>query len=403
MRLNDLKRKCNELGVKPIPTKHRLNPDRYEVSVDDCIKAIRGHVIQILKDTNKYDSNLEFILNLKSPMLATLISNVDNKIVNDIWNDNIKDWVFEEKVDGIRCFIAYNHITNTYHIYSRALDESTMLPIDYKDRINLNIPKVPFDFILDTEMKFGLYQDMGHTTMEEILEDPYKDLNQYIPTFIVFDMIKLGEYSFLDQKLSHRRTEAFKVVKYLKQLGMVGLTIINEKPETQTKEEYYNYLVSTGKEGIIAKNLNDLYNSNGTRGNSWVKIKRNKYEGYKSFNDDTYDLFISNATILNNLVSGLVLSSYVVDKYNNYIYDKYGNRQSKVMGILYDIRPELKNMLTSYINNKPVLNDRYLNRVVEVSSSGYNIDTQKLNNMSFICWRIDKTHESCKVKLEEIS
>jgi ATP-dependent DNA ligase len=252
-------------------------------------------------------------------------------------------------------------------------------------------------------MKFGLYSDMGHETMEEILDDPYKNINQLKPIFMVFDMIKLGEYSFLNQKLSHRRREAFKVVNYIRQMGVDNVTTIAEKPSTQTKEEYYNYIIGKGGEGVIAKNINDAYDSRGSRGNSWIKIKRRRYEGYSNLNSETYDLFISNATILNNIVNGLVLSSYVVDKANNYIYDKFGNRQSKVMGILYDLRPELKSMLTSYVNNKPTLNTIYLNRVVEVSSSGFNSDTQKLNNLSFICWRVDKTHESCTIQAEDIS
>ena len=402
MKLIDLKNKCKELGIKPKPTKHRLNPDRYEVCVDDCVKAIQNYSLDLMRNTKYEETNLEFITKLKSPMLATLIAKLDRKTVNDIWNDNNTDWIFEEKVDGIRCFVAYNHLKNEYHIYSRALEPSTMLPVDYSDRIKMNNTPIPFDFILDAEMKFGIQREWGHTVIEDILSDPYKDINAYRPMFIVFDMIKLGEYSFLNQKLSHRRKEAFKLVNYLRQRGITNMTTINEKPAGLTKEEYYNYLIGNDGEGVIAKNINDSYNITGVRGNSWVKIKRGRYEGYGNLNNDTYDLFISSATVLNNIVNGLVLSSYVVDKYNNYIYDRYGNRQSKVMGILYDLRPELKNMLTSYVNNRPTLNDRYLNRVVEVSSSGYNSDTQKLNNLSFICWRIDKTHESCVVNVEDI-
>ena len=405
MKLVELKNKCKDLGIRPTPTKHRLNPDRYEVSMDDCIKALQKYSLDLVKGTQYEDPNLKFILKLRSPMLATLISRLDKKIANDIWNDSNTDWIFEEKIDGIRCFVAYNHLTDEFHLYSRALDEETMLPVDYKDRINMStLPHkpIPFDFVLDTELKFGMYPDMGHETIEEILEDPYKNINTYKPIFIVFDMIKLGNYSFLEQTLSYRRREAFKVVNYLRQNGIDILTTVNEKPSSYSKEEYYNYLVSQGAEGVIAKNINDAYNISGTRSNSWVKIKRNKYEGYAGMYNDTYDLFVSSATILNDTVNGLVLSSYVVDESNNYIYDKYGNRQSKVMGILYDLRPELRNMLTSYVDNRATLNDRYLNRVIEVSSSGFNPDTQKLNNLNFVCWRIDKTHESCKVQLAEI-
>lgn len=400
MKLADLKKLCQRYNIEPTPTKHRKNPDRYEVSIDDCIKAIRKEVMRIAKEKNLFDDNLEFILQMESPMLALLYTKQEKSLLNRIWDDSDNDWVFEEKLDGVRCFVSYNHKTNTYHLYSRALDENTLLPIDYGRRIKLTSNKIAFDFVLDGEIIFS--SNMGHIKMEEILKDIYKDVNMYNPKVVIFDMVKLGEYSLINKPLSFRRREAFKVVDYLNQNGLSNIERIKEKPISMNKEEYYNYLVHNNFEGVIAKNLNSFYDINGRRNGDWTKLKKNRYEGYSSFSDDTYDLFISGAVFSNNLVSGLILSSYKVNSNNEYLYDTFGNRLTVELGILYDLLPEQKYNLTMYVGNKPQLNSNFLNKVLEVSSSGYDSSTRKFNNLQFICWRLDKSYENCKIQENEL-
>lgn len=401
MKLVELKALCRKYKIEPTPTKHRLNPDRYEVSMEDCIKAIQGAAIEILKKKNLYDENLDLILQMKSPMLAMLISKQDKKTVNDIWDDNNNDWVFEEKLDGVRCFLAYNHLTNAYHIYSRALDQTTMLPVDYAKRIKLNSKVIPFDFVLDTELIFS--NNMGQNVIEEILADPYKSVEHYKPKFVVFDLVKLGNYSLVNQPLWFRRREAFKLAEYLKKNGLYNIDIIGQKPESMTKEEYYGYLIQAGYEGIIAKDLSATYDMTGGRNGTWTKIKKRPHEGFGSLVDDTHDLFITGATFLNNRVNGLVLSSYIVGVDNNYIYDKYGNRITIELGIVYNFTAEEIQGLTIYRNNKPELNPNYLNVVIEVSSSGFNPSTRKYNNLQFVRWRLDRTQESCKICEAELA
>ena len=401
MRLNELKDMCKKLGVKPKPTKHRLNPDRYELSIEDCIKAIREHTLELLRTKNKLDPNLEFILKIKSPMLAMLISKQDKKTTNEIWDDNNTDWIFEEKLDGVRCYLTYNHSTDQYHIYSRALDKLTMLPVDYINRLKLNSNKIAFDFILDCELIFS--NDMGHEIIEEILDDPYKSLELYRPKLVAFDLIRLGTYDLTQQTLAFRRREAFKLVTYLNNQGLNNLYRIEEKPTSMVKEEYYRYLVQKGYEGVIAKNITSTYDKNGKRAGEWTKIKKRRYEGTYSLNYDTYDLFVSGFVTLNNQVNGLKLSCYRADENGDYIIDEYGNRESIMLGTLYDIRPELKKLLTTYDDKgQATINNNFMFKVAEVTTSGYDEGTKKLNNINFVCWRLDKTYESCLLKDSEI-
>lgn len=400
MRLNELKKLCEKYKIKPTPTKHRKNPDRYEVSIDDCIKAIRKEVMRIAKEKNLFDNNLEFILQMESPMLALLVSKQDKKTTNEIWDDNNTNWVFEEKLDGIRCFLSYNHITNVYHLYSRALDEKTLLPIDYSNKIKFTSNKIPFDFILDGELMFS--GNIGHIKMEEILTDIYKEINKYKPKIVVFDMVRLGDNSLINMPLSFRRREAFKVVNYLRENGFSNIERIGEKPLSMTKEEYYSALVHNGYEGVIAKDLSSFYDIKGQRTGSWTKLKKRKYEGLGSIIDDTYDLFISGAVFSDNYVNGLILSSYKVDENDNYLYDKFGNRKTVELGVIYDLLPEQKYNLTMFVNNKPQLNTNFLYKVIEVNTSGYDSATRKFNNIQFVCWRLDKSYESCKIREQNL-
>ena len=112
MKLAELKEKCNQLGIIPQPTRHRKNPDRLEVCVDDCIKAIQLFHLDRLKRSPDvtYDDNLDALIKIKSPMLALLIKNQPEDIQKEIWDDYNTNWRFEKKYDGIRCFISWSII-----------------------------------------------------------------------------------------------------------------------------------------------------------------------------------------------------------------------------------------------------------------------------------------------------
>ena len=82
---------CNNLGLQPVPTRQRRNPDRLELSMDDCIKAIQDYYINERKQNGTYDSSIELILQMKSPMLALLLKNLPEDKQKEIWNDDNKD------------------------------------------------------------------------------------------------------------------------------------------------------------------------------------------------------------------------------------------------------------------------------------------------------------------------
>lgn len=100
MKLVELKKMCSDLGIEPIPTRKRRNPDRLELSMQDCISAIQNYFINERKNNGTYDQSIEFMLQMKSPMLALLIKNMPEQTQKDIMDDNNTDWIYQEKIDG---------------------------------------------------------------------------------------------------------------------------------------------------------------------------------------------------------------------------------------------------------------------------------------------------------------
>ena len=111
-KLHDLKMMCDALGLSPKPTKHRLNPDRYELSVNDCVKAIQEHYITLWKSEDRYSKGVDFMVKHKTPMLATLLSSQSEELQKDVWSEYSDRWIFERKYDGVRLILFYDDCNN---------------------------------------------------------------------------------------------------------------------------------------------------------------------------------------------------------------------------------------------------------------------------------------------------
>lgn len=421
MKLSDLKDRCNQLGIKPVPTRHRKNPDRFEVCADDCIKAIQQYNISSLKIWMHLDeaNNAEILTQMKSPMLAKLIKHQNDDIKKEIWDDDNSTWRFERKYDGIRCLLLYNGDTRKFYVYGRELDDVTLLPKNYSSKFAFTNNIIPLvattstmtdSFIIDCEL---IIDGFRHDVIQDILNDPYKDMEQFDYKFMIFDLLNISD--FIQSKLISKSRIIFNNVQLYTRLQRLynlhamlsmyylPLYLVDSKPSDMSKEDYYNSIINTGGEGVIAKKMNSSYDIDGSRNGNWTKIKRLKYEGLGSLDTDTYDLFVSDYIINDNMVSGLELSSYLVDKNNNYVYDRFNNQIPVTLGILYDLLPDTKKILTLYNSEgKPYINPRFLDMVVEVKSSGFDDSTNQLQNLQFVCWRLDKNSRDCKYNKDKI-
>jgi len=410
IKLNELKDKCNQLKIIPQPTRKRRNPDRLEVCADDCIRAIQRYSIDQKKSYGLYDFNLEALIGIKSPMLALLIKHQPEDVQKEIWNDNNYNWRFEKKYNGVRCFISYNNELKKIFIYGRELDNDTLLPKDYTNRFQkiasdvfdlFQAGLVGYSFVIDCELTIN---DYSKDIIEDILNDPYKDMEAFKYEFNAFDIFSTLRdgtiYSLA--RLSERINLLEKTMQRLTPYNL-PIYLVMSKPDNVSKEDFYKSIIRSGGEGVIAKDLNSSYDFRGKRNGDWTKIKRLNYEGVENLNADTYDLFVSDCIITDNMVSGLELSSYLVNDNNDFIYDRFNNQIPITLGILYDLLPETKKLLTLYDNNgKPYINPRFLDIVVEVRSTGFDDYVNQLQNLKFVCWRLDKNSRDCKFNKDKI-
>ena len=99
-KLSELKLECDLLGLRPIPTRNRVNKEtgeRYlDYSKDDYVQALQSYYIEKYKEQGMYHKSLDWVLKIDSPMLALQIKNKSEEEQNDIWNNQEK-WLAEEK------------------------------------------------------------------------------------------------------------------------------------------------------------------------------------------------------------------------------------------------------------------------------------------------------------------
>lgn len=421
MKLSDLKKKCEALGLTPTPTRKRRNPDRLELSMNDCIKAIQDYYLNERKNNGTYDPSIEFMLKMDSPMLALLLKNLPQDKQDEIWDDNNTDWIFEEKIDGNRQVLSFDANTKQFHFYSRNLSEVDLLPIDYADKIvvpplNMDIINNMQSFVLDCEV----VPVNGEVTDERVRAanqlNVVSSILQYLPEeshfiqetnplkSIAFDCLMYdGQYLF-DKPLKERQDYLHKLVKLL-QLAGFRIELVPTKPADMKKQDYYYQIIDNNGEGVIAKNLNDTYDILGRRDGRWVKIKRSVQETLIRAGEDSIDAFVTGfklgtpGTKNENKVGSLIFSVYLTDDNNQIMYHEDGNPMIHEIAVVGGLTDELRDMLTWHDEDGNVmLNPRFLNQVASIN--GQDISSRELRFMhsQFLGWRLDRSFNTCLVK-----
>ena len=421
MKLSELKDMCTSLGLHPTPTRKRRNPDRLELSMDDCIKAIQAYYIAERKRLGTYDPSLDLILKMDSPMLALLLKNLPEDKQKEIWDDNNKDWIFQHKIDGNRQIITFDANTKQFHFYSRNLSVTDLLPIDYADKmllppLNQNIINNLQSFMLDCEV----VPVNGEVTDSRVIASSQlnvvSSILQYLPEeskfiqetnplkSISFDCLMYNNEFLFDKPLRERRDYLFKIVKLL-QLAGFRIELCDEKPDNMTKEDYYRMLVDNGQEGCVVKNLNDTYDILGKRDGRWVKIKRSVRETLSRLGEDSIDAFVTGFTLgtpgtkNENKIGSLIFSVYLTDDDNQLLYNEDGTPMIHEIAQVGGLTDDLRNILTQYDNDgNVILNPRFFNQVASIDGQDVSSVNLRLAHARFLVWRLDKSFDACKIK-----
>lgn len=386
---------------------------------EDYILPIReANLIKRYGSLDNIPKHLSLVLNLKSPMLALRMDSLKQEQIDEVWND--ENWDFEQKLNGVRCFIINDG--NGIHLYSRHNSEVDLLPICFSDKImfpeNCDFSALTKEFILDCEMTSDnpnictIMENSGVVTNSQlqavtslISSTPARAKaiqknNNLLLVFNSFDCIYYDKQWIMNEPLTKRREVAEEIIKSLESCGFN----IRRVPHTnKNKRDFYNSFVSRGLEGCVAKRLDGLYVADTTRNFSgWLKAKRGLRESLNAYNGnvdmdslfgDTVDVFITGyepgtkGGAFEKLVGSVCISVYV--------QKRDGSLEKREIGKFAGFDLALREDMTEIINGEPTLKASYYNRVVEVDAQQMSARNMRFSHCTFIGFRYDKLPDSC--------
>ena len=328
------------------------NENKKELSKAEKCRIIREHFYNT-EYAHLYPESYKSIIHSDTPMLCLRMKSLENKDQIELWKSD--EYIADEKIDGIRCYLAFNYAydkNNGYELFGRENDEDTLLPKNITNNfIKLNI-KSPDQFyktfLLDCELvieenKYKLYAfDCIYFNDNYITEEPWY-FRRYITEHIV--------ESISDRKIT--------VTKYSK----------------IKKIDFYNHIKNKGGEGVVIKNFSSKYSTKGTRSKyNWVKVKGNAFD--YSIIEDTLEGFVSDLVKTDQKM--ISLSAFV---------------DSEISKPVADIPTSYLNTIcVNSFNNQQTLN---IGSVIEFSSSFFSFKEDRFMNAIPIKIRMDKSIKDC--------
>lgn len=196
------------------------------------------------------------------PALAERLNNPQEII------DKLGKCALERKYDGFR--IQCHKLDNQVEIYSRKLEKMTHM---FPDIVN-EVRKIPHNLIFEGEAlaydkqnkKYYTFQQTMHRKRKHGIEGTSKEFPLNV---FVFDLLYLDGIDFTQKKYSERREEIEKIFIH-PPLIPSNLDIVSTESEL---DKIFQQSITEGLEGIMAKDLNAIYNA-GARKFAWIKLKK---------------------------------------------------------------------------------------------------------------------------------
>lgn len=454
--LKGLKKISEELGLEIIPSGKN---GRY--MKEDYIIPIREYYLNELYGDN-IPNYMDMILERNSVMLAVRIDKFDEETQKEVMEND--EFYYEEKLNGLRAVIIKSDGKLT--VFSRHSSAETLLPVEYTDNI-LSIVKFnneyyeklnqeyEYNFMLDSEMdmtdwdvekmkKAGyLEQDATKlqamtTLMNSLPERALKiqrELNLNL-RFNVFDCMNYKNLNIDRLPLIRRKNGADKIREMvMKVYPSINFQPVEEAHGKDEKEAFLKRMILTGREGVVAKDPNSTYRSDGNRGLlDWVKIKpsvsyRNRImqeEIAKRAKDE------EESEIFNGNIDGLTFSDfgfenpkepkykdtidawitdYIPGKGNfegmigaveltTWIVKKDGSRYKHPIAWISGFDLETRQDMTEVVKGEVRLKKEYYGKVWEIDGQGISHANKRLNHARLITWRDDKSSEDCETPEE---
>jgi len=198
----------------------------------------------------------------------------------------------ESKYDGFRLQIHYRKKDNLVKLYSRNLEEVSLMYPDVSEGVK-NEAKVE-EIIFEGEAigfdprsgAFLPFQETAQRKRKYGIEEKAKEIPLKL---FAFDLLYLNGINYLDSPYTKRREKLSKAIQLTDDMSKNTILIAQENiaDEEEKIEFYFDNAIANGLEGIIAKKLDGIYQP-GARGWNWIKFKRS----YSSKIQDTIDCLV---------------------------------------------------------------------------------------------------------------
>lgn len=409
--LANLQKLTTKLGLEVKQTGNR-------VSKKDYVVALQKHYL-VEKYPEGVPSWLKARLSMDSPMLCAQITGLKPEQADAVWNSD--EWVFEEKINGVRMLLFWNG--ETLNACSRNLSLEDFLPLDYSEKflfreeltqklIENNVPK----FILDTEITFSnpnvrtyLYNSKGVETATmlqavaavlalntEASLELQKDMGNF--EFNVFDAIYVGE-SLRNQTYGYRYKKLTEFHSEYAHLFDGIFKLPNRCTDSAKKKDFYEGILAQGGEGVVAKNVRGTYISSLNRNKlGWVKIKRSVAESLAQAGlADSVDGYISGFELADDKKSwsGLIGSLRI----SVTLISGDGEKEHEIARVA-NIPLDLRREMTEIVDGEPRLKEEYYGKVVEVDGQAMSARAFRLTHPRLLGFRPDRTKYDCQYDVE---
>ena len=360
----------------------------------------------------------QFRLWFHTPCLARRYDDLSSKDKTDIFDN--PDWVFTEKIKGVRAVIVvFNGET---HIFSRNYSEDDCHVPDYSSKI---MPKpIPGDGVIYcadtimrltdnidisddlrrcgvTETKTPIEQMCGLLSIEPadaiaIQKDVKAKFGKDLVEFVLISPLHFNGVQYIVKRLGDCLNAYDECCEYGRKLGF------NMRPfrylpyaSRSEKEVFLSACLKSGLDGVVAHNKYGLYHTTEPRSKtSYIKIKREFSDSVKL--GDTIDTFITGFKTNDTRITHLVCSIYVDinGKETPHIIATVpiDERTSKLVSV--DGLDGYAPMYTPDSSKIVSLNFEYKHMVAELDGDGIN-NKRTLINPRLIRFRTDKLDCEC--------
>jgi DNA ligase-1 len=198
----------------------------------------------------------------------------------------------QQKFDGFRLQAHYSKKSNEVRLYSRNLEEVSVMYPDVIDAVKREMKAQEIIFegeAIGFDPNTGGFLPFQETVQRKRKYDIEEKAKEIPLKFFVFELLFYDGTNYLHLPYVDRRKTLQKAIRESKKVEQNTILLAPEKILDNEKdiEIEFQDAISKGLEGIIAKKLNGVYQP-GARGWNWIKFKRS----YTSKIEDTVDCLI---------------------------------------------------------------------------------------------------------------